>query len=117
MRFFSLTALLLLTALPAAARDWGGGKETEVGCEALVEGQVLVDGPCTALLYKGGDFEVSQANGRVFIGVEITGKGVGKAHYRELNDGVATVEDLGPVRREKFDPACWMGERARVCAR
>ncbi len=119
----ALPQLLLaaaITAIPAlaTAADWGKNpKIVESGCFASVEGEVLVDYECSILLYKGGDFEVSQLNGNVFVGVEVTGDGVGKAHYRETEGDHRMVEDLGSVRREKFDPACWAGEMARVCAR
>lgn len=114
---FSLSLLAIAMLAPAAsqARDWGqNARMAEGGCFASVEGQVLVDHDCTILLYSGGDFEVSQMNGRVFLGVEVTGDGVGNVHYRE-HEG--DTEALGTVRREKFDPACWAGEMARVCAR
>lgn len=107
-------AALVVPAM-SQARDWGqDARLAEGGCYAAVEGQVLVDYDCTILLYSGGDFEVSQMNGRVFVGVEVTGDGVGRVHYRE-HEG--ETEALGTVRREKFDPACWAGEMARVCAR
>lgn len=109
----------VLASLPAAARDWDAnkGKVVDAGCYAAVEGQILVDYECSAILYSGGDFEVSQLNGNVFIGVEVIGEGLGKAHYREWEGEHSMIEDLGAVRREKFDPACWAGEKARICAR
>lgn len=112
-------AISALAVLPASARDWeaSNGKVVDAGCYAAVEGQVLVDYECSAILYSGGDFEVSQLNGNVFIGVEVTGDGVGRAHYREWEGDHSMIEDLGSVRREKFDKACWAGELARVCAR
>lgn len=110
-----LLAAAALAPATSQARDWGkDARMAEGGCFASVEGQVLVDYDCTILLYSGGDFEVSQMNGRVFVGVEVTGDGVGRVHYRE-HEG--ETEALGTVRRERFDRACWAGEMARVCAR
>lgn len=111
----SLAITAALTPAASQAREWGqDARLAEGGCYAAVEGQVLVDYDCTMLLYSGGDFEVSQMNGRVFVGVQVTGDGVGNVHYRE-HEG--NTEALGTVRQEKFDPACWAGEMARVCAR
>lgn len=113
-----LAAAILVAPAHAVAGEWGtSSKFSKAGCFASVEGQVLVDYECDILLYKGGDFEVSQLNGNVFIGVEVTGKGIGRAHYRETEASDHAFEDLGPVKREKFDPACWAGEMARICAR
>lgn len=104
------SALLIAAATGAYAQE-----ERSVRCEITVKDEASVRGGCLFRPTGGGSFSVHHPGG-VFAYVTMTGKGVADASWNG-NEGASHAHDeLGMLTRSKEDGACWVNDRARICA-
>ncbi len=108
-RWIAGAAFAVATLLAAPA--WAGTSRP-VDCELTVDGTTYIDGVCQFDADPDGSFRIS--GDEHFVYVNVTGKGVADASWNADPQSTHAQDPLGTLRRSG---ACWVGRRARVCAR
>ena len=108
----ALTALVTVQVPTDAAAKIGQ-------CTLRVDGHTYLDGPCNIDLGTGGSFSIGTGNARTgsryFAYVNRDpDSGIADGYWNGAPGSTHAHDPLGTLRREG---ACWMNERARVCAR
>jgi len=84
-------------------------------CLLEVDGTKYINGRCTVELQKGGSFQIYDLKKRgYFAYVTLTDAvGVANGYWNGTDRGSHAHDPLGELTR---DGACWVNDRARVCA-
>lgn len=107
-RLVLAVSLLVLSPWTVLAQD---GRPAQ--CLLVVEGREHIRGECRFIPLGGGDFEILGLNGKAFAYVYLTGEGRADGYWNGGNHAGHAHDPLGPLRR---DDACWINDRASVCA-
>jgi len=90
------------------------------GCTLQVDGRTYLDGPCNIDLESGGSFSIGTGNDRTrsryfaYVAVE---KDAGTAEGSWNGADPRSTHAHSPLGALRREGACWVNERARVCAR
>lgn len=111
IKFFLI--LLLNAHMPTAiANEEGQGRL--VSCLLVVDGSQYIQGKCRFRpIGNDGSFQIMAGNGKYFAQVHINVPGLGIGYWNEDAYANHAHSDLGELMREG---ACWVNERASVCA-
>ena len=102
--------LIVLSASSALAQSSGRPAD----CLLFVDGVEHIRAHCTFTpLDKDGSFQIMALNGSSFAYVNVTSKGVAEGHW---NGGEYANHAHWPLGRLVRKDACWVNERASVCA-
>lgn len=112
----SAAALLLPATLggvvPPATANAQANQSRPADCELTVDGKTRIRGTCEFRPTGGGGFQISK--GSYFAYLTVTGTGVAEASWNERPESTHAQAPLGRLTR---NGACWVNQRARICAR
>lgn len=115
MRVFVTIALLLsghALLSTASANDDDQGRL--VSCLLVVDGQQYIRGKCRFRpIGNDGSFQIMAENGKYFAQLHIRSRGIGVGYWNEEPYAGHAHTDLGELMREN---ACWVNDRASICA-
>ncbi len=101
--------LVALAVLMAGAASAAPGK-----CLLVVDGKTYLNGPCPIDLSKDGSFSIGTGpRATYFAYVNVDRPGFATGSWNEERGASHAHSDLGRLRR---NDACWVNERAIVCA-
>ena len=112
---FSRTTIFLLVGMCAFSAP---GDAKTAGCTLRVDGRTYLEGPCNVDIGSGGSFSIGageNTRSRYFAYVNIDkATGIAQGYWNGVEAESHAHDDLGQLTREG---ACWVNNRARVCAR
>jgi hypothetical protein len=107
-------AVLLLALLAGTAARAEVDVPSQAQCLLVIDGAELIRGPCTFTpLDADGSFTVAGLNGRYFAYVLIEAPGRAQGYWNGTPYADHAHDPLGGLVR---DDACWINDRASVCA-
>lgn len=107
-----LTSMLL--ALAAYSPTIASAQGRLVSCKLYVDGNQYISGKCRfSPIGRDGSFQIKAGNGKYFAQVHVSVPGVGIGYWNGEPYANHAHNDLGELMRED---ACWVNERASVCA-
>tara|TARA_R110002049_G_C9015011_1_gene550932 strand:+ start:396 stop:752 length:357 start_codon:yes stop_codon:yes gene_type:complete len=115
LKFTIGLALLPVTMMPASADN--------ARCFLEYQSNIYVDGPCEFIGAGGGSFRINADGWAVDLGIVDEGwaqawwNADGHGLYGERVVGAARLHsNMGYLRRDEDDSACWSNHEAKVCA-
>ena len=109
-RFLIAASALTMFTSPAIGQD----RDRLVQCKLVVDGKEYISGQCRfSPQGRDGSFQIMAGNGQYFAQVSVDSPGVGTGYWNEEAYANHAHSDLGTLTRQE---ACWVNNRASVCA-